>query len=309
MMVSDNRDFTNANWESYQTRKSWLLSYGTGTKTVYLKFRDKNGNVSVVYSDTIQLSPPQQMGVSFKINGGNVSTTLSRYVDLTFEYSDGVEDFIVSNDNIFTGKSYSPAVRSLSWVLTAGTGEKTVYVQFKDSDGKIKTINNKIKYTQPEINIADGALIKGTGNSIYYFGYDGELHPFLNSLVYHTWFKDFSGVRFINNTKLSQYHIGKPVCFKPGTWLLKFIGLPKVYAIEPGCQLRPIMSEAEAFVLYGSTWNQRVLNLDAIYASGYKVHSYDAIDEKAGIEYQYCIIKYHVITTTSLRHYSKGAKR
>jgi len=48
MLISNNLDFSGANWEVYTSQKSWGL---IGTN-VYVKFRDNAGNVSPVYSAT-----------------------------------------------------------------------------------------------------------------------------------------------------------------------------------------------------------------------------------------------------------------
>ena len=48
MLISNNMDFSGANWEVYALEKSWGL---IGT-TVYVKYRDNAGNVSLVYSAT-----------------------------------------------------------------------------------------------------------------------------------------------------------------------------------------------------------------------------------------------------------------
>ena len=51
----------NATWstpQAYTTAKSWTLSSGYGTKTVYVKFSDKAGNWSTAKYDTIAYSAP-----------------------------------------------------------------------------------------------------------------------------------------------------------------------------------------------------------------------------------------------------------
>src|SRR3990172_8752937 len=59
---NDNSTWSTA--ETYTTSKTWTLSSGDGTKTVYAKFKDRAGNWSSAYSDTIDLptsytsSPP-----------------------------------------------------------------------------------------------------------------------------------------------------------------------------------------------------------------------------------------------------------
>jgi hypothetical protein len=61
----DKMQFSNNNstWstaETYATTRTWTLTSGDGTKTVYVKFSDKAGNWSQAYSDTIILdtTPP-----------------------------------------------------------------------------------------------------------------------------------------------------------------------------------------------------------------------------------------------------------
>jgi hypothetical protein len=46
-----------ASWEAYATRRSWTLSSGTGTKTVYVQYRDAAANISAAAQDTIQYKP------------------------------------------------------------------------------------------------------------------------------------------------------------------------------------------------------------------------------------------------------------
>ena len=46
MMISNNADFSDAYWEPYKTPRDW----GMTDSTVYVKFRDKAGNISIIYS-------------------------------------------------------------------------------------------------------------------------------------------------------------------------------------------------------------------------------------------------------------------
>jgi len=55
-----------SSWEDYATEKSWTLTSGDGTKTVYVKFKDSAGNVSETYSDTIILdTTPPKVAITF----------------------------------------------------------------------------------------------------------------------------------------------------------------------------------------------------------------------------------------------------
>jgi len=55
MMVSEDPAFTGASWETYATSKNFTLSSGDGTKTVYVKYRDKLLSESAGISSTIIL--------------------------------------------------------------------------------------------------------------------------------------------------------------------------------------------------------------------------------------------------------------
>lgn len=55
MVISNDASFTGATWEAYAPTKAWVLSSGEGEKTVYVKYKDKAGNVSGAYSDKIIL--------------------------------------------------------------------------------------------------------------------------------------------------------------------------------------------------------------------------------------------------------------
>ncbi len=54
MMISNSPDFAGAQWESYVTEKDWTLDAGEGWRTVYVKSRDRLGQVTVVH-DSIYL--------------------------------------------------------------------------------------------------------------------------------------------------------------------------------------------------------------------------------------------------------------
>jgi len=58
MRISENSDFSGSDWEAYATTKTITLSTGNGTKTIYVEFKDSEGNVSASYSDTIILAVP-----------------------------------------------------------------------------------------------------------------------------------------------------------------------------------------------------------------------------------------------------------
>ena len=77
--------FSNNNWdwsnaENYKTSKSWTLSLGDGTKTVYAKFCDAKGNwTKSTSSDTIILDTSKPAQPSVSDSGSSTSSTSSLY--------------------------------------------------------------------------------------------------------------------------------------------------------------------------------------------------------------------------------------
>ena len=59
-MRFSNDEVSWSTWEPYATNKTWTLSAGVGTKTVYVQFKNEAGVDSISYSDTIELveAPP-----------------------------------------------------------------------------------------------------------------------------------------------------------------------------------------------------------------------------------------------------------
>lgn len=53
MMISNNSDFSGANWENFESSKAHTLSDGDGEKTVYIKYKDQAGNISEKYEANI----------------------------------------------------------------------------------------------------------------------------------------------------------------------------------------------------------------------------------------------------------------
>lgn len=126
----------------------------------------------------------------------------------------------------------------------------------------------------------EGSLIKSTKSLVYYVGNDAKLHPYTTFVSFHSWNNKIDKISVVNEAIIRNYEIGAPVCVKPGTWLLSFRGIARVYAVEPGCVLRPLRSETEAALLYGSDWAKRVVKLDPIDGSYYTVKGFGLTDKK-----------------------------
>jgi len=269
MKISNDERFTDATWEGVTRQKIWYLDYGAGAKRVYIKFRDSRGKESSVSNDAIFLNSPGTFRAEFEIND-DAERTNSRAVNLNFsKLSAGVEKIEVSNSSNFSDSEEFFPRDLIQWNVTPGSGEKTVYVRFIDVSDRRNVLSDSIEYEEPPRYIAEGSVLKGQSETIYYLGFDGKLHAFVDLAVYHSWYKDFSKVVYVSDAKIQEYVIGSPVCLRAGTWLVKFPHSPRIYAVEPGCHLRPIRSETEAFVFYGDTWQKRIVELSEVQRNFY----------------------------------------
>lgn len=108
-------------------------------------------------------------------------------------------------------------------------------------------------------------LVRGTLPAVYYIGLDAKRHPFPNEQIYFTWFENFDNVDVISDTDLAAISLGTPVLTRPGTTMVKIVSDPKTYVVEPGYVLRWVTSESAATGLFGSTWNQRIMDIEPTY--------------------------------------------
>lgn len=143
---------------SYSDNVSFSLSKGDGKKTVYVWFKNENNAISEQVKDTITLDtivPPENQApinttsVNF-INNGADNTALTS-VTLAISASDdsGVTGYFASENATFPSTSdsdWSIVASSsnysvnVSFLLSEGDGEKTIYVWFKDENNAISEV-------------------------------------------------------------------------------------------------------------------------------------------------------------------------
>ena len=125
---------------AYATSASWTLTAGDGTKTVYARYLDANGNQSPSVSDTIVLDTTPPTG-SVSISAGATyaaSPGVTLTVSATDTLSPPVSQMRFSND----GSAWTtyPYATSHAWTLATGAdGTRTVFAQFQNSAGSWST--------------------------------------------------------------------------------------------------------------------------------------------------------------------------
>jgi len=128
-----------ASWLPFSNTATFSLSGGDGSKTIYMQLRDSNNAISANSSQTILLDQTEPTG-TLTIDDG-ASWTNTGLVTLKGAYMDGsgsgVDQARLSNINgTWQTSWFSIAdLNGRSWVLPAGEGAKTVYVQYRDRVG------------------------------------------------------------------------------------------------------------------------------------------------------------------------------
>lgn len=113
------------------------------------------------------------------------------------------------------------------------------------------------------------AAIDHACKAVYYVGKDGKRHGFPNSKVFFTWYTDFGTVQTITASDMSAIPLGKNVTYRPGTRMVKFMTLNKVYTVSKGGVLRWVASEPVAVALYGEAWAKQIDDIPDTFYTDY----------------------------------------
>ncbi|MDP8240675.1 MAG: formylglycine-generating enzyme family protein, partial [Candidatus Hatepunaea meridiana] len=127
MLLSNTMDFAGAQWETFSATKSWQLSTGEGTKTVYMKVAYADGDTSETISDQIE---PRSLTPLISIEHDSTNTP-TRQVELTIDAT-GATEMQLSNSPFNGSEAWINYEESVDWELTTGSGTKTVYLNVRN---------------------------------------------------------------------------------------------------------------------------------------------------------------------------------
>jgi Zn-dependent metalloprotease len=129
-MASEKSDFSDASWQTYSGAPSFNLSTGSGTKMVYLKVKNFFSESPMpAISDTVQALAPAV--TSFKMNSG-ASGTANGKVILNNITTNSPTHYMASESPTFAGASWQTYSTAPSFILSPGSGTKTVYFKVKN---------------------------------------------------------------------------------------------------------------------------------------------------------------------------------
>lgn len=141
-MASESPDFTGAVWTPYSTSPSFVLSAGSGAKTIYFKVKNRFGE-SFVRSDSISfVAKPSVTG--FAINDGAAGTT-SRSVTLDCTVAHNPTHYMASEVPTFAGAIWKTWRPNPAFQLSPAFGNKTVYLKVKNAAGESRAVSDSIR--------------------------------------------------------------------------------------------------------------------------------------------------------------------
>lgn len=170
MMVSNTENFFEGRWEIYRNKvEDWKLAVGDGEKGVYVKFRDRAGNVSAPVYDKVvlDLTPPIDTRIAVEKNSKYVQST-SVAINL---FARGATEVMLGKSEQFTGakwQNYEEEIKG--WQLEGEDGKKVVYAKFKDQAGNetppisTEIILDRVAPQDPQIQINKGDSITNNPN-------------------------------------------------------------------------------------------------------------------------------------------------
>ena len=166
MQLSNDADFEGATWDVPKHEMSWILSPVDGQKTVYLRFEDVRGivSLSVKASIIVDTTPPV---VDVLFEGGSPYTT---EVDLnvTIVYGDANPPalmWLAPNERFDLVES-QPFSGSVMWCVPAQEGDWTLNVKVEDVAGNSAVSSASIHYATIipilSLGLPDGAVSPST---------------------------------------------------------------------------------------------------------------------------------------------------
>mgnify|MGYP001558184509 FL=1 len=227
------------------------------------------GMVTTIEWDTSG-SDIESVTLELSVDGGDSFATIVESLDA----SDGSYDWTVTNTTTEEGVVRAKGYDEDSELVDSDEGGTfTIELDEDLPEEEVVTDDDEVM-TREEANAALPGdvevdnLVKGsTSSAVYYVGLDAKRHPFPNEQIFYTWYPDFDEVVTVSDTDLAAMTIGTPILTRPGTLMVKIQTDPKTYAVEPGYNLRWVTSEDVAIDLYGSTWNQMIMDIEPTYFS------------------------------------------
>ncbi|PWJ44978.1 hypothetical protein BC781_1011374 [Sediminitomix flava] len=145
MLISEDFNFSDTDWQGYTPNPMpWKFSDEDGMKTLYAKFKYRDGSTSEIFTDDILLDTEAPKKGRVIITKGHY--TNDRVVQVKLECKEAYE-MMITNDGDFTNAHWQEFRKNLTWQLSKNEGRKTVSVKFRDrAENESEVFEDQIKY-------------------------------------------------------------------------------------------------------------------------------------------------------------------
>ena len=172
MQISNSYSFKDAKWLPYKTETEHTLIDDDGLKTVFVRFKDKVGNVSAIAYDKIGLDRSAPRNGYVEINDkAKYCTDINAYVTLKL-YAKDAKEMMIANNKDFTDAEWQKyELFVYRWSLEGEDGPKTIYAKFRDdAQNETPPVNASIILDRQEpinvdVNINDKAVCTNSPNN------------------------------------------------------------------------------------------------------------------------------------------------
>jgi hypothetical protein len=135
MQLSEMADFKDVDWHPVKkTIPDYTLSGEDGPKTIFLRLKDKAGNISTPISAHIILDRTAPEGMVLINNGARWLNNPAKRATLLLS-SKGASEVIVAHNSSFNAVKWEPVKPTMGWTFEGDDGLKKVFAKFRDEAG------------------------------------------------------------------------------------------------------------------------------------------------------------------------------
>jgi len=134
ILISENVDFSGAEWQTYSDTVDYILSSDFNVKTLYCKLKNVYGN-SAVLSSKIEYLEPDLILTGISIFGGAASSS-ERDIQLAFAYTGFPTHYMLSESSSFDKAEWQEWILNPPFTLSESYGQKLIYGKLKNARGE-----------------------------------------------------------------------------------------------------------------------------------------------------------------------------
>ena len=154
MRISESYTLDDASWVNYSETYQYSFSNkSNGIKRLYVQFKNENGTLSPIESDSIVFSSSGYIGIW--INDGEAITNKTE-VEIKAIYPNATQ-MIISDNSSFSNVFWESYLATRKWELTNEDGLKTIYCKFKGgkaNPNEVFTASIIYDTTPPKVEMA-----------------------------------------------------------------------------------------------------------------------------------------------------------